>query len=268
MAGLTDLLQWHVDAGVDETIGEMPVNHFLVRQAVLEEAQSQAMPVKAILLKESKPSVSLAAAPPEEAAAEARTLADKATTRAELEEFVRAFEGCAIKKMAMNTVFSDGNPNAEIMLIGEAPGAQEDQQGIPFCGASGQLLDKMLAAINLSRKEHVYITNTIFWRPPGNRQPSKEELAICRPFVERHIALMNPRLLILSGGTAVGSLLRKDVGITKLRGRFHAYQNAYMQKSVPAAILFHPSYLLRSPGQKRLAWHDLLLIRQFVDNQQ
>ncbi len=205
--------------------------------------------------------------PPVAAVAEARRLADDADTLKSLEEAVRGFEGCSLKKLATNTVFSDGNPDADIMLIGEAPGAQEDIQGIPFCGPSGQLLDKMLASISLSRKENVYISNTLFWRPPGNRQPTKEELAICQPFVEKHIALIAPKLLILSGGTAVGALLQKSVGITKLRGRMHEYINPYLRQAVPVAVLFHPSYLLRSPGQKRLAWHDLLMMKHYLKEQ-
>lgn len=259
-----NILKWYLEAGVDEAILEQSVNRFAVPSASGAEMEGN---MTARMKKETPPpagSTSLAAPPPSAAMAEARALADKAGSREELEQLVRGFNGCALKKMATNTVFCDGDPNAKVMVIGEAPGAQEDAQGIPFCGPSGMLLDKMLGAIGLERASNVYITNTLFWRPPGNRQPSKEELAICQPFVEKHIALMNPALLVLSGGTAVGALLRKDTGISRLRGRLHEYQNTYMEKPVPVAILFHPSYLLRSPGQKRLAWHDLLLIRQFL----
>jgi uracil-DNA glycosylase len=182
----------------------------------------------------------------------------------ELETAVRAFDGCVIKKTASKTVFADGNPKAKIVIIGEAPGAQEDMQGIPFCGPSGQLLDRMLASIGLDRTK-VYISNTVFWRPPGNRQPSMEETAICLPFVEKHIALVNPALLILSGGTATTTLLQRDQSISRLRGKFYEYSNPYLEKPLATAVTYHPSYLLRSPGQKRLAWNDLLMIKNFLE---
>jgi DNA polymerase len=203
---------------------------------------------------------------PAAAVATARTLADNAKTLAELEEALRNFDGCAIKKTASKTVFSDGNPDSQVMIIGEAPGAQEDIQGIPFCGPSGQLLDRMLASIGLDRTK-VYISNTVFWRPPGNRQPSPEETSICLPFVEKHIALINPKVLILSGGTATTTLLRKDSSISRLRGKFYEYSNPYMDKPVSTMLMYHPSYLLRQPLNKRLAWHDLQLLREYVNNQ-
>ncbi len=263
---LIEYLKLQLEAGVDETLGDSPINRFAPPPPEQPLAENVQELMKAAQKKPAAPErASLTSPPPAAAIAEARALADKATTREELEQAVRDFNGCALKKLATNTVFSDGNPRANIMLIGEAPGAQEDIQGIPFCGASGQLLDKMLASADYDRNS-VYISNTLFWRPPGNRQPSKEELAICQPFVEKHIALINPALLIFCGGTAVGSLLRKDIGITKLRGRMHEYSNQYMQKPIPVAVLFHPSYLLRSPGQKRLAWHDLLSIRHYMDS--
>jgi len=192
---------------------------------------------------------------------QARKLADSVNTRTELENAVRGFDGCALKKMATNTVFSDGDPEARIMLIGEAPGASEDESGIPFCGASGKLLDKMLQAIGLNRNK-VYISNTIFWRPPGNRVPTKEELAICLPFVEKHIALIKPEVLLFCGGTAATHMLKSNIGITKLRGKFYDYTNQYLATSLPCAVFFHPSFLLRQPGQKRQAWHDLQMIKE------
>ncbi|NBO19007.1 MAG: uracil-DNA glycosylase, partial [Proteobacteria bacterium] len=147
--------------------------------------------------------------------------------------------------------------------IGEAPGAQEDLQGIPFCGPSGALLDKMLAAIGLDRRS-VYISNSVFWRPPGNRQPSAEETMICQPFVEKHIALVKPALLILAGGTATTAVLRKEASISRLRGKLYPYTNPYITEPVQTLVTFHPSYLLRTPGQKRLAWHDLLQAQEFL----
>ncbi len=193
----------------------------------------------------------------------ARKLADKCCTIDELRQTVKLFEGCEIKKTSTNTVFSDGNPNAKIMLIGEAPGANEDIQGIPFCGASGMLLDKMLNAIELDRTK-VYISNTVFWRPPGNRKPTELELDMCRPFVEKHIALINPQILILVGGIACYSLLDHTKTISNLRGKFYTYTNQYLPNPITTTIIFHPAYLLRQPLQKRLAWEDLKKIREYL----
>lgn len=194
---------------------------------------------------------------------EARKLASKCNSVDELRDAVKSFEGCEVKKTSTNTVFSDGNPNAKIMLIGEAPGANEDLQGIPFCGASGMLLDKMLSAIDLDRTK-VYISNTVFWRPPGNRKPTDLELDMCRPFVEKHIALIAPQILILVGGVACYSLLDNTKNISNLRGRFHSYTNQYLSNSVTTAAIFHPAYLLRQPLQKRLAWEDLKQIKEYL----
>ncbi len=198
---------------------------------------------------------------------QARARAERCHSLEDLRLAVETFDGCALRKTATKTVFADGNPKARVMLVGEAPGANEDLQGIPFCGASGKLLDDMLAWIGLSRKENLYITNTIFWRPPGNRRPTPEELSLCNPFVERHIALLNPAALILAGGTATAALLDPHTGITKLRGRKYNYSNGYLAAPVPTFILFHPSYLMRQPLQKRSAWKDLLAIRSFLETQ-
>ncbi|WFW29981.1 MAG: uracil-DNA glycosylase [Wolbachia endosymbiont of Menacanthus eurysternus] len=194
---------------------------------------------------------------------EAKKLASRCNSIDELKNVILSFNGCEIKKTATNTIFSDGNPNAKIMLIGEAPGINEDLQGIPFCGVSGMLLDKMLNAINLDRTK-VYISNTVFWRPPGNRKPTNFELDVCKPFVEKHIALISPQILILVGGIACYSLLDKTKTISSLRGKFYTYNNQYLSRSITTAIIFHPSYLLRQPSQKRLAWEDLKKIRDYI----
>lgn len=186
------------------------------------------------------------------------------STLEELKSAVMCFEGCALKQTAISTVFADGLPSAKIMLIGEAPGASEDQQGIPFCGESGKLLDEMIASIGLSRKKNVYITNTIFWRPPGNRQPTTQEIEACRPFVEQHIALIRPKLLILVGGTAVTSLLGPSYQISKIRQEYYFYTNKYLNYNITTTAIFHPAYLLRQPMQKRSAWYDLLKIKEFI----
>ncbi|NRA73590.1 MAG: uracil-DNA glycosylase [Rickettsiales bacterium] len=193
-----------------------------------------------------------------------RELANKCSTISELEKTVQNFEGCALKKTATNTVFSDGNRDAEIMLIGEAPGRYEDEKGIPFCGDSGQLLDKVLETIGLCRKDNIYITNAIFWRPPANRKPTDEELNICLPFVEKHIALMAPKLIIISGGVALYSLFGIPSAISKYRQKILQYTNRYLSSQIPTVVIYHPSYLLRQPMQKKLAWQDMLFIKKYL----
>jgi uracil-DNA glycosylase family 4 len=200
---------------------------------------------------------------PHQAIDEATKLADAAKTIEELEEMVRNFNGCSLKKTANKTVFCDGNNQAKVMLIGEAPGANEDIEGIPFCGDSGKLLDSMLKFIGLTRK-NFYITNSIFWRPPGNRKPTPEEIKICRPFVEKHIALVNPDLIILVGATAVASVLDQNTPMAKMRQQFHKYTNKYTQKEINTTAIFHPSFLLRQPSQKKQMWEDLLVIQEFL----
>ena len=192
-----------------------------------------------------------------------RALADAATNLEQLQSSLLAFNGCDLKKTATHTVFADGNSTAKIMLIGEAPGSSEDETGIPFCGDSGKLLDNLLATINLSREANIYISNAVFWRPPANRRPTKEEVEICRPFVEKHIALIRPDLLILVGATAVTSLLG-DFEITKIRQEYHQYQNQYLTKPITTTAIFHPAYLMRQPFQKKAMWFDLLKIQEFL----
>ncbi|MDP5110504.1 MAG: uracil-DNA glycosylase [Rickettsiaceae bacterium] len=196
--------------------------------------------------------------------AEARRLAESAKNLDELKTIVENFNGCALKNFATNTVFCDGQPNAEILLIGEAPGATEDKQGIPFCGESGKLLDKMLKTIGLDRVRNIYITNTIFWRPPANRRPTPEEIKICSPFVEKHIQLLAPKLIILIGGTAATALLGKKESITYIRENYYPYTNQYLKEPILTAALFHPAFLLRSPYKKKDTWFDLLKIRDYI----
>lgn len=247
--------------GADEAIAESPRNYFTA-PAISLETLHQEVPVERAAAPALSPAAIRLQSSPSLAATTAREMADAATTLAELEDAVRRFDGCALKKTAMKTVFADGNPHASVMIIGEAPGAQEDMQGIPFCGPSGALLDKMFAAIGLSRQEHLYISNTVFWRPPGNRQPSVDEMAICLPFVEKHVALIKPKLLVLAGGAATNSLLGREESIARLRGRNYEYENRYMQSPAKVIVTYHPSYLLRQPAQKRLAWQDMLMVKQ------
>ncbi len=184
-------------------------------------------------------------------------------TLAELKDFITNSNVCALKKNAIQAVFADGNPSSKIMLIGEAPGADEDKYGIPFVGRAGQLLDKMLASIGLNRTK-VYISNVVPWRPPGNRQPSNEEILQCLPFIQKHIEIVNPLILILLGGTASKALLTTNQGITKLRGSWHQYNSLGLSNPIITRAIFHPAFLLRSPGFKKQAWQDLLAIQEKI----
>jgi uracil-DNA glycosylase len=176
-----------------------------------------------------------------------------------LREMLRRFEGCALRRTATRLVFADGNPQSRVMFVGEAPGREEDIQGLPFVGRSGQLLDRMMASIGLDRKS-AYIANIVPWRPPGNRTPTPQESAICVPFILRQIELANPDLLVCLGGPAAQTLLNIREGIVKSRGRWFLYQTG--TREIRALATFHPAYLLRQPLQKRLAWRDFLAIKK------
>lgn len=275
---IESLLDFHVAAGVDIALDELPHDHFaegLAQQAARAE-RSSAEPLRSSLSADSRVQASgpLPGSAPSErakptsfagaalaadaAVSNASALAAQATTLDELKAALAAFEGCALKNTAKNLVFSDGNPEARIMLVGEAPGADEDRLGLPFVGPSGQLLDKMLAAIGLDRTS-VYIANTIPWRPPGNRTPSAHETAVCRPFILRQIKLANPDILVCIGGQAAQALLSSTEGIVRLRGRWFDFETG--QKEIKTLATLHPAYLLRQPSQKRLAWRDFKAIR-------
>ena len=248
-------LDWLVAMGADEAIADAPLDRY---------APPPPLPQPAVAPRKAEPSPRPAIAPdllaPSEGAEEAREIAAGAATLADLKARLEAFDGCALKFTATNTVFADGNPEASIMLIGEAPGQDEDRQGVPFIGQSGKLLDRMLGCIGLDRTS-VYITNVLFWRPPGNRSPTTAEVATCLPFVQRHIALVRPRLLVLLGGAAAKTVLDRSEGIMRLRGKWHDYQAPGDEVSIPALPMFHPAFLLRSPAEKRFAWRDLLALQ-------
>jgi DNA polymerase len=176
-----------------------------------------------------------------------------------LEALVAGFDGCALKRTAKRLCFKRGRDDARIMLIGEAPGRDEDLEGKPFVGRAGQLLDRMLAAIGLA-EEHVYITNTVYWRPPGNRTPTPEEVEACAPFLARQIELLAPQILVLLGAAAVKSILGRTEGIMRLRGKWLIYSRA--GREIPTLATLHPAYLLRTPADKRLAWRDLLMVKE------
>lgn len=194
----------------------------------------------------------------------ARELAAGAATLDALQAAIAQFEGCPLKRTARNTVFARGNREARIMVVGEAPGKEEDEQGLPFVGRSGQLLDRMFASIGLG-PDDLYISNILNWRPPGNRTPTQEEITMCLPFIERHIALKAPDILVVAGGISAQSLMRTSTGITRLRGQWgeYALRDAAGEptgRTIPVLPVFHPSYLLRRPPEKRLAWQDMLAL--------
>ena len=199
-----------------------------------------------------------------EIVAKAKKAAQAAQNLAELRKAVENFDGCNLKKMATNTVFCDGNPTSKVMVIGEAPGNHEDLQGIPFCGDSGKVLDGMFRGINMTREKNFYITNVIFWRPPGNRRPTDEELAICRPFVERHIQLLNPEVIVLVGATAMSAVLGINDPISSVRGKFMDFAPQFLARKIKTFVVFHPSYLMRQSAKKKLAWHDMLELEKFL----
>ncbi|HWE77825.1 MAG TPA: uracil-DNA glycosylase [Pseudolabrys sp.] len=257
-ASARQLLDFYLEAGADALLGEEPVDRFAEPTPV-----SRAVPAAPAAAKSERiPLVPAARAPapaaPDAAATEAREAARTAKTLDELRAILERFEGCALKATASRLVFSDGNPEARVMLVGEAPGRDEDIEGVPFVGRSGKLLDLMLAAIGLDRTS-VYIANVVPWRPPGNRTPTPQETQICLPFVTRQIELADPDILVCLGGPSAQTLLGQS-GITKIRGRWFDYTTG--TREIRAMPTFHPAFLLRSPLQKRFVWRDFLAIKK------
>ncbi len=252
-------LRWQIAMGADEAILEAAAPRAR-RPAPEPERPPEAEPSGKA--PQRIPAAPRKATPHGEAAA---ALAAAATTLDELREAMAGFTGSPLRETATNLVFSDGVPGAPVMVIGEAPGAEEDRLGKPFVGASGQLLDRMFASIGLNRAESLYITNILPFRPPGNRTPTDAEIALFLPFVLRHVALARPRFLVLAGGVAAKGVLQSRDGITRLRGRWH--QVSILDGQVLMALpTLHPAYLLRSPIAKRDAWADLLLLQRVMND--
>src|SRR5471030_2757132 len=273
-----DILAFHRDAGVDIALEDAPIDRFA--ESVSESQQSRRETTARG--PEPRPSQnrsgdagarvssfapgqddgqknSAAPVPPDTATLAAREAAKSAMTLDELREALSRFDGCALKNTAKNLVFADGNPKARVMFVGEAPGADEDREGLPFVGRSGKLLDRMMAAIGLDRTS-VYIANIVPWRPPGNRTPTPQESAICLPFIRRQIELADPDILVCLGWPSAQTLLGIKEGITKTRGRWFTFNNG--KREIRALPMFHPAFLLRSPLQKRFAWRDFLAIKK------
>jgi uracil-DNA glycosylase len=257
------LLQFYIDCGADEAMGDTALDRTKLADKVAA-FPAQAAAKSAGLPSASIPPASIPDSAPLgtiEALGDARALAAEAKTIDALKKALESFQGLSLKRTATQIVFADGNPEARVMLVGEAPGADEDRLGRPFVGVSGQLLDRMLGSIGLSRESNIYISNVINWRPPGNRSPSEAEVALSLPFIQRHIELVNPAVLIFAGGVAAKALMNTSVGITRLRGKWAEHMSEGLAKPIPALPLFHPAYLLRSPQEKRLAWADLLKLQ-------
>jgi len=264
------LLDFHVEAGVDLALDETPHNRFAEpktepAQAGAREVAEQRQPPREAPRSAPPPRTlpKAAAGAPEEVASLAREQARHAQSLEELEAILAGFDGCALKLSAKNLAFSDGNPEGRVMLVGEAPGADEDRIGKPFMGRSGQLLDRMLAAIGLDRTQ-VYVANIVPWRPPGNRTPTPQEIAICKPFIERQIELASPEFLLCLGGPAAQNLLSLKDGILRTRGRWFTYKTED-GREIRALPTLHPAYLLRQPLQKRLGWRDFQALRRALD---
>lgn len=278
---IIDLLKFHIEAGCADVLNNTPVNHFSdvelsstepVAPETREPAtyaglQEGASPLATLAVPSVTPAVVAAqisaAAPQNGAAGDSTTLAKNASTLDELAAALDSFEGCGLKKTAKSTVFSDGVSSARVMLVGEAPGQDEDRTGKPFVGRSGQLLDAMMETIGLSRASNLYIANVIPWRPPGNRAPSVDELEICKPFILRQIELAAPEFIVLVGGTSAKTLLNTETGITRLRGKWQTLEIG--GRNIPALPFFHPAYVLRRPETKVDVWADLCALKQKLD---
>jgi len=263
-----DLVAWYAEMGVDLALDEAPVDRMATREPPVESPpqarQERSLPQFG---DDPLPTVRIAAAsapalPLEETSRAARAVAEAASTLDALRDALAAFEGCNLRLTATKMVFADGAPGSRVMLVGEAPGRDEDLEGRPFVGRSGQLLDRMLAAIGLDR-DSVYIANVVPWRPPGNRDPAPHETAACLPFIKRQIELCDPDFLVLLGKSSAHTLLETSEGILKLRGRWKPYETG--QRSIQALPTLHPAYLLRQPLQKRYAWRDFLALKSALD---
>jgi DNA polymerase len=272
MVDLQAMLNWYVDAGITVAVGDVPRS--LYANNIAEDDARPMSPPPAIVSKASlsnlpqfSSSQILDANSMKKLIPSAgNLLAQQCQTLDELRQALQEYNDCPLKFTATNLVFSDGNPSAKVMVIGEAPGAEEDIQGKPFVGLSGQLLDRMFATIGLSRQSNLYIANISPWRPPANRQPTSQEIVQCLPFVQRHIELINPQILILVGGVSAKAVLNTNEGIMRLRGSWQNYMSPGLDAPIKCIATFHPAFLLRSPGQKAQVWQDLLLIQQEIFN--
>ena len=264
---IKQLLAFYLEAGVDCALTDEPVNRLsdpAAAPAITAPGLSEPAPPSPV-----RPAPPAVAAPrgeatpaPEAAIASAREAARTAPSLEVLRALLEKFDGCALKHTATRLVFADGNPQARVMFVGEAPGRDEDIEGLPFVGRSGKLLDRMIAAIGLDRSK-AYIANVIPWRPPGNRTPTPQETQICLPFIQRQIELVNPDVLVTLGNPSTQTLLSTREGIMRTRGKWFDYDTG--TRTIRAIATFHPAYLLRSPSYKRMTWQDLRSIAKALE---
>ena len=254
-----ELLEWYITAGVDVTCGNQPWENVTVKTP---EIKVSPVPLAAtsVQTENVRPAITELAQATVVACQNARQRCAKVDTLEELKALVEEFDGCSLRLTANKTVFGYGSPTADLLLIGEAPGADEDRSGIPFVGRSGHLLDKMLQSIQIKRDD-CFVTNVLPWRPPGNRTPTEGETAVCLPFLKRQIDLVKPKVILILGGSAANALLDNGEPISKLRGKWLEYKISDGTK-IPVLASFHPAYLLRNSGQKAKAWSDLLRVKQ------
>ena len=255
-----EALRWHIEMGVDETIENRPIDRYKLNNPSGPLTKSPSEEYELSQAEDRHQTIA-----PSEGARDAIKIAANAKSLNDLRKRLNNFEGCTLKFTATNTVFGEGNLTSDLMLIGEAPGVDEDRQGTPFVGASGKLLDKMLTALGRQR-DSVYISNILFWRPPGNRSPTDAETASCLPFVRRQIELIHPNVLVLLGGVSAKTLLGRKEGIMRLRGKWYDYKSSRLNYSIPAIPTFHPAFLLRQAAQKREMWQDLLTIQKKLED--
>src|SRR5215813_984812 len=260
------LLAFYLEAGVDCALGDEPINRLADPDIAPEPRVAvahQPIPRTAPLPPPVTPPRTDATVAPDVAIASAREAARTAPTLDALRQLLENFDGCALKHTATKLVFADGNPQARVMFVGEAPGRDEDIEGLPFVGRSGKLLDRMIAAIGLDRSK-AYIANVIPWRPPGNRTPTPQETQICLPFIQRQIELVNPDVLVTLGNPSTQALIGTREGIMRSRGKWFDYDTG--TRTIRALPTFHPAYLLRSPSYKRMSWQDLRAIAKLLAN--
>ncbi len=244
-----DILEFYIASGISEIIGDEP---FGVQK---KEAPAPLQSAASVVVRNTVDTIQ-----------NSKEICDSAKTLAELKTLVENFTGCSLKTTAANTVFGDGNPSSKLMIIGEAPGADEDRQGLPFVGRSGRLLDKMLGTLGITR-QNCYITNILPWRPPGNRTPTAVEVSVCLPFLQKQIELIRPEIILVLGGSAANSLLDNAEPISRLRGKWWEYQTKNHQK-IEVLATFHPAYLLRNPAQKSKVWQDFIKLNKKLPSTQ
>jgi uracil-DNA glycosylase len=247
---------WFEEIGINEVIGYTPINKLDITDSLIINKNESIIKGEEMTIKNLNILI--------ENLGNSRKIANACGNLNELIKAIKDFDECGLKHTANNAVIGEGIVDAEILVMGEAPGAQEDLEGRPFCGDSGKLLDLMLSSIGLSRSKNIFITNTVFWRPPANRKPTNQELVMCLPFIERIISFIKPKLILMVGSVSSSNLTGQNIPMSELRKKPHEYSNQYLKHMVNCFSIFHPAFLLRQPSQKKTTWFDLLNIKEFI----